>query len=127
MGLLNNSKFLQSPIGFAIYQGFPLARGNVQKDPLPHPPSPYTPRRAFPRTRPQSFGRTERTDEYVRANGAKSAKPVSAKPTKDRVRRWRTYSTFPLSEEGKDPGKRAMQLIELNNRFDLRLVEGDKF
>jgi hypothetical protein len=28
--------------------------------------------------------------EYVRANGAKSAKPVSAKPTKARERRWRT-------------------------------------
>jgi len=31
MGLLNNSKFFQSPIGFAIYQGLHLARGNVQK------------------------------------------------------------------------------------------------
>ena len=31
--------------------------------------------------------------EYVRANGAKSAKPVSAKPTKARERRWRTFST----------------------------------
>jgi len=81
------------PIGFTIFHRLPIARGNVQKGPLSHPPSPCTPRRAFPRARPQyglprlvgrdRFWRAEATDEYVST-------------TNDRERRWQTFSTFPI-------------------------------
>jgi len=36
--------------------------------------------------------------ESVRANGAKSAKPVSAKPIQARERWWRTFSTGPFEQ-----------------------------
>ena len=81
MGRLKNSKFFQCRLPLPFSKDDQKQEGMFKKAQLSHPPSPCTPRRPFPRARPQGFGRAERTNEC-------------GSTTKDRERRWRTFSTF---------------------------------